>query len=53
MPERRHDLLERLAQADSFAQRPRNFADRPEDRTDAVSEILSGVKFNGRFVLQR
>ena len=42
-----HDLLERLAEADSFAQRPGNFADSPEDRMDAFSEILSGVKLNG------
>jgi hypothetical protein len=47
MPERRHDLLERLAEADSFAQRPGNFADRPEDRMEALSEILSRVKLNG------
>jgi AraC-like DNA-binding protein len=47
MPERLHDLLERLTEADSFARRPGNFADSPEDRMDAFSEILSGVKLNG------
>jgi AraC-like DNA-binding protein len=47
MPERRHDLLERLADADSFAARSRNFADSPEVGMDAFSEILSGVKLNG------
>jgi AraC-like DNA-binding protein len=51
MPERRHNLLRRLAEANSFAQRPRNFADSAEDRQeykmDAFSEILSGVKLNG------
>lgn len=51
MPERRHNLLRRLAEANSFAQRPRNFADsaggRREYKMDAFSEILSGVKLNG------
>jgi AraC-like DNA-binding protein len=51
MPERRHNLPGRLAEANSFAQRPRNFADSAEDRQeykmDAFSEILSGVKLNG------
>jgi hypothetical protein len=47
MPERLHDLLERLADADSFAEWPGNFADNPEVRMDAFSEILSGVKLNG------
>jgi AraC-like DNA-binding protein len=47
MPERRHDLLERLTEADSFARGPGNFADSPEARMDAFSEILSGVKLNG------
>ena len=47
MPEHRDDLLERLAGADSFAQRPANFAGSPLDRMDAFSEILSGVKLNG------
>jgi hypothetical protein len=47
MPERRHELLERLAKADSFAQGPGHFADSPEGRMDAFSEILSGVKLNG------
>src|SRR6185436_13584894 len=37
----------RLLEADSFAQWPGNFADSPEDRMDAFSEILSGVKLNG------
>src|SRR4051812_14294929 len=47
MPERRDDLLERLADVDSFARRPRNFAGNPGDRMDAFSQILSGVKLNG------
>jgi len=47
MPERLHDLLERPAVADSFAQRPVYFAENPEDRMDAFSEILSGVKLTG------
>src|SRR5258706_4355377 len=47
MPERRDDLLERLTEADSFARRPANFAESPEDRMDAFSQILSGVKLNG------
>lgn len=47
MPERPDDLLGRLTEADSFARRPGNFADSPEDRMDAFSEILSGVKLNG------
>ncbi|HTS46790.1 MAG TPA: AraC family transcriptional regulator [Bryobacteraceae bacterium] len=47
MPRRLHDLLERPADAHSFAQRPAIFADSPEDRMDAFSEILSGVKLNG------
>jgi AraC-like DNA-binding protein len=47
MPERRRVLLERLAEADPFARRPGNFADSPEDRMDAFSEILSGVKLSG------
>src|SRR6059058_1414394 len=51
MPERRHYLLRRLVEADSFARRPRNFADGAEDRQeykmDVFSEILSGVKLNG------
>jgi AraC-like DNA-binding protein len=47
MLERRFDLLERLAGADSFARRPANFAESPLDRMDAFSEILSGVKLNG------
>jgi AraC-like DNA-binding protein len=47
MPERRHNLLERLAGADSFARMPGNFAESPVDRMDAFSEILSGVKLNG------
>src|SRR5205814_9521820 len=47
MPERRHDLLERLADAYWFARTPANFADNPKDRMDAFSEILSGVKLDG------
>src|SRR5215470_11580635 len=47
MPERRFDLLERLARSDSFARIPVNFAESPLDRMDAFSEILSGVKLNG------
>ena len=47
MPERRHNLLERLAGADSFARMPGNFAESPVDTMDAFSEILSGVKLNG------
>jgi AraC-like DNA-binding protein len=47
LPERRHDLLERLAEAYSFARTPANFADSPKDRMDAFSEILSGVKLDG------
>src|SRR6476646_2917207 len=51
MPERRHNLLRRLAESNSFAQRPRTFADsaeaRQECKMDAFSEILSGVKLNG------
>src|SRR6266436_2955904 len=47
MPERRHYLLERLAEADSFAWRTGNFAERPDYRMDAFSEILSGVKMHG------
>ena len=47
MPERRYDLLERLACADFFARMPGNFAESPVDRMDAFSEILSGVKLNG------
>src|SRR5690349_3728175 len=47
MPERLHDLLERLVPADCFARRPGNFAASPEHPMDAFSEILSGVKLNG------
>jgi AraC-like DNA-binding protein len=47
MPQRRHFLLERLAEADCFAWSPGKFAERPEDRLDAFSQILSGVKLNG------
>lgn len=47
MLERRFDLLERLAGADSFARRPVNFAESPPHKMDAFSEILSGVKLNG------
>jgi AraC-like DNA-binding protein len=47
MFERRHDLLERLGEADPFAHRPGNFADSPRDLMDAFSQILSGVKLLG------
>jgi len=47
MPERLHFLLGRLAAADSFAGRPRDFAESPKDPMDAFSEILSGVKLSG------
>jgi len=47
MPERRFDLLERLACSDSFAWIPGKFAESPLDRMDAFSEILSGVKLHG------
>src|SRR5262245_50586454 len=47
MPERRDYLLERPADADHFAGRPGNFAESPEERMDAFSEILSGVKLSG------
>src|SRR5215468_7792319 len=47
IPERRDYLLERLAEADHFARRPKNFAESPEERMDAFSEILSGVKLSG------
>jgi len=47
MPERRHNLLGRLKEADCFAVCPGNFAGSPEKRMDAFSEILSGVKLSG------
>jgi AraC-like DNA-binding protein len=47
MPERRRYLPGRLAKVDRFAGRPGNFAESPEDRLDAFSQILSGVKLNG------
>lgn len=47
MPERRHDLLERLEEIDTFARGPGNFAESPRNDMDAFSEILSGVKLNG------
>ncbi len=47
MPERRHKLLRRPTDADSFAERPLNFAARPLRPMDAFSQILSGVKLNG------
>jgi hypothetical protein len=47
MPERRFDLLERLAGADTFARIPAKFAGSPLDKMDAFSEILSCVKLNG------
>jgi AraC-like DNA-binding protein len=46
MPERRHDLLGRLSEANSFARTPGIFADRLKNRMDAISHILSGVKLN-------
>jgi len=45
--ERRYDLLERLAAANRFAEKIREFADKPENRMDAFSQILSGVQLNG------
>jgi len=47
MPERPGVLLERLAPANRFAERIREFADRPNHRMDAFSQILSGVQLNG------
>ena len=48
MPERRHDLLERLAEADFFARMTRELCrESGGHRMDAFSEILSGVKLNG------
>src|SRR6185295_12444918 len=47
MPERRHHLLDRLTESDSFARWSENFAGHLEVRMDAFSEILSGVKLNG------
>jgi AraC-like DNA-binding protein len=47
MPNRLDVLPGRPTQADSFAQRPVNFAVSPEGPMDAFSEILSGVKLNG------
>jgi hypothetical protein len=47
MPERLDVLLGRPTEADSFARRPANFAESPDDLVDAFSEILSGVKLNG------
>src|SRR5262245_48585828 len=47
MPERRHNLLGRPTETDSFARRPVNFAESTESQMDAFSEILSGVKLNG------
>src|SRR6185369_11940137 len=47
MPERRCDLLERLTAANRFAEKIREFADKPENRMDAFSQILSGIQLNG------
>jgi len=47
MPERRYDLLERLAAANRFAEKIREFADRPNHLMDAFSQILSGVQLKG------
>ena len=47
MPERRHDLLERLAEANRLTERPGKFADSSKDLVDAFSQILSGVRLNG------
>ena len=47
MPERRGVLLERLAAANRFAEKIREFADRPNCRMDAFSQIPSGVQLNG------
>jgi AraC-like DNA-binding protein len=47
MPGRREELLDRPAPANRFARRPINFAEQPEDRVDAFSQILSGVKLDG------
>jgi hypothetical protein len=47
MPERRDDLLEWLATVNRFAERISEFADRPNHRMDAFSQILSGVQLNG------
>lgn len=47
MLDRRRVLLERLAAANRFAERVRKFADRPKDRMDAFSQILSGVQLTG------
>jgi AraC-like DNA-binding protein len=47
MPVRRYDLLERLAAASRFAEEIRKFADRPNHRMDAFSQILSGVQLKG------
>ena len=47
IPERRDDLLERLAAANRFAGKIGEFADRPAHPMDAFSQILSGVQLNG------
>jgi AraC-like DNA-binding protein len=47
MPGRPDELLVRSPKLVSIAVRPEKFAGRPEDRMDAFSEILSGVKLNG------
>lgn len=45
MPDRRHHVPGGRKERDSFE--PPNFAGSPENRMDAFSEILSGVKLNG------
>jgi AraC-like DNA-binding protein len=47
MAERRYDLLEQLAAANWFAEKISEFADRPNHRMDAFSQILSGIRLNG------
>ena len=48
MPERLDDLLGRLTEADSLCAEASELCRRvQEDRMDAFSEILSGVKLNG------
>ena len=47
MPERRYNLPEGLTAANRFAENIREFADRPNHRMDAFSQILSGVQLNG------
>lgn len=47
MPRRAYNLLNRLPLDTFHAQSPRDFAESPEDRMDAYSEILSGVSLRG------